>query len=76
MHEAANLTPSSTTIKHEWSYTSKPPYAFMECTEMTLPFIYAASLPLLTMCCTASSNTNVSASACLQFLLLSDDTKV
>ena len=36
-HEAANLTPSSTTIKHEWSYTSKPLYAFMECVAMTFP---------------------------------------
>jgi len=42
--DAANLSPSRTTIKHKWSYISKLPYAFMECIGMTLP---CAALPVV-----------------------------
>ena len=30
--------PSSAKVKDEWSYTSTPPYTFMECAATTLPY--------------------------------------
>jgi hypothetical protein len=32
-------TPFSTEVKNDWNYTYMPPYAFMACTGVTLPFI-------------------------------------
>ena len=45
--EADNSHPSSATVKIEWSYTSVPPYAFMEYRGTPLPFTFTSFTPLI-----------------------------